>query len=105
MKSKRVDTKAFASNFVAQSFDINSSSHRRANKGAKIHKKGAAQKSIRERNLSQKNWSSITWCLMMAKTGLYANIHAKRKRIAAGSGEDEKAWCEGAPTAITLACC
>ena len=26
----------------------------------------------------------------MAKRGLYANIHAKRKRIAAGSGEDEK---------------
>jgi len=29
----------------------------------------------------------------MAKPGLYANIHAKRKRIAAGSGEkNEKAW-------------
>lgn len=31
--------------------------------------------------------------------GLYANIHAKRKRIAAGSGERMKAkGAEGAPT-------
>ena len=29
---------------------------------------------------------------MPAKKGLYANINAKRKRIKAGSGEDEKAW-------------
>ena len=29
----------------------------------------------------------------MAKRGLYANIHAKKKRIAAGSGGDyEKTW-------------
>ena len=35
----------------------------------------------------------------MAK-GLYANIHAKRKRIAAGSGERmSKAGSKGAPTA------
>ena len=26
----------------------------------------------------------------MAKRGLYANIHAKKKRIAAGSGEKKK---------------
>ena len=51
MKSKRVDTKAFASNFVAQSFDINSSSHRRANKGAKIHKKGAGSKNPYEKEI------------------------------------------------------
>ena len=32
--------------------------------------------------------------------GLYANIHAKRKRIAAGSGEKmRKAGTKGAPTA------
>lgn len=32
--------------------------------------------------------------------GLYANIHAKRKRIAAGSGEKmRKPGSEGAPTA------
>ena len=32
--------------------------------------------------------------------GLYANIHAKRKRIAAGSGEKmRKAGAKGAPTA------
>jgi len=35
----------------------------------------------------------------MAKQGLYANIHAKRKRIAAGSGERmRKAGSKGAPT-------
>ncbi len=34
------------------------------------------------------------------KTGLYANIHAKKKRIAAGSGEKmRKAGSKGAPTA------
>jgi hypothetical protein len=35
-----------------------------------------------------------------AKPGLYANIHAKRKRIAAGSGEKmRKPGSKGAPTA------
>ena len=34
------------------------------------------------------------------KKGLYANIHAKRKRIAAGSGEKKrKPGSKGAPTA------
>jgi hypothetical protein len=37
---------------------------------------------------------------MPAKPGLYANIHAKRKRIAAGSGEKmRKPGSKGAPTA------
>jgi len=36
----------------------------------------------------------------MAKQGLYSNIHAKRKRIAAGSGERmRKAGSTGAPSA------
>ena len=36
----------------------------------------------------------------MAKRGLYANIHAKRARIAAGSGEKmRKPGTKGAPTA------
>ena len=36
----------------------------------------------------------------MAKRGLYANIHAKRKRIKAGSGEKmRKPGAKGAPTA------
>jgi hypothetical protein len=36
----------------------------------------------------------------MAKRGLYANINAKRKRIAAGSGEKmRKPGSKGAPTA------
>ena len=35
----------------------------------------------------------------MAKRGLYANIHAKRKRIAKGSGEKmRKPGAKGAPT-------
>ncbi len=34
----------------------------------------------------------------MAKKGLYANIHAKRKRIKAGSGESmRKVGTKGAP--------
>ena len=36
----------------------------------------------------------------MAKPGLYANIHAKRERIKAGSGERmRKVGSKGAPTA------
>ena len=35
----------------------------------------------------------------MSKRGLYANIHAKRKRIAAGSGEKmRKVGSKGSPT-------
>jgi hypothetical protein len=35
----------------------------------------------------------------MAKRGLYANIHAKRKRIKEGSGESmRKVGTKGAPT-------
>ena len=37
---------------------------------------------------------------MATKKGLYANIHAKRKRIEAGSGEKmRKPGSKGAPTA------
>jgi hypothetical protein len=40
---------------------------------------------------------------LMAKRGLYANIHAKRKRIAAGSGEKmRKVGSKGAPTAANF---
>ena len=39
----------------------------------------------------------------MAKRGLYANIHAKRKRIKAGSGERmRKPGSAGAPTAAAF---
>lgn len=39
----------------------------------------------------------------MAKKGLYANIAAKRKRIAAGSGEKmRKPGAKGAPTAASF---
>ena len=35
----------------------------------------------------------------MSKQGLYANIHAKKERIAAGSGEKmRKVGAKGAPT-------
>jgi hypothetical protein len=37
---------------------------------------------------------------LLMKNGLYANIHAKRERIKAGSGEKmKKAGAKGAPTA------
>lgn len=39
----------------------------------------------------------------MAKRGLYDNIHAKRERIAAGSGEKmRKPGTKGAPTAAAF---
>jgi hypothetical protein len=39
----------------------------------------------------------------VAKRGLYANIHAKRKRIKAGSGETmRKPGTKGAPTAAAF---
>ena len=39
----------------------------------------------------------------MAKRGLYANIHAKRKRIKAGSGERmRQVGAKGAPTAANF---
>ena len=39
----------------------------------------------------------------MAKPGLYSNIAAKRKRIAAGSGESmRKTGTKGAPTAAAF---
>jgi hypothetical protein len=38
--------------------------------------------------------------MLMAKTGLYANIHAKRERIKEGSGEKmNKVGSKNAPTA------
>ena len=40
---------------------------------------------------------------MAKKLGLYANIHAKKKRIAAGSGEKmRKPGARGAPTAANF---
>jgi hypothetical protein len=40
---------------------------------------------------------------MKSKPGLYANIHAKRARIAAGSGERmRKTGSKGAPTAAAF---
>jgi len=43
---------------------------------------------------------TFCWHIMSMKKGLYANINAKRKRIAAGSGEKmRKPGSKGAPTA------
>ena len=40
---------------------------------------------------------------MAKRPGLYANIHAKRRRIAAGSGEKmRKPGAKGAPTAAAF---
>ena len=40
---------------------------------------------------------------MASKRGLYANMHAKRKLIAAGSGEKmRKVGAKGAPTAANF---
>ena len=40
---------------------------------------------------------------MAKRPGLYANIHAKKKRIAAGSGEKmRKVGAKGAPTAANF---
>ena len=40
---------------------------------------------------------------MAKRPGLYANIHAKKKRIAAGSGERmRKPGAKGAPTAASF---
>jgi len=42
--------------------------------------------------------------IMAASKGLYANIHAKRRRIAAGSGEKMRTpGSKGAPTAKNFA--
>ena len=39
----------------------------------------------------------------MERKGLYANIHAKRKRIAAGSGERmRQVGSKGAPTTVAF---
>jgi len=46
-----------------------------------------------------KNLKTISQNLRNEKPGLYANIHAKRKRIKAGSGEKmRKVGTKGAPT-------
>ena len=48
-------------------------------------------------------WSRTIIERDMAKRGLYANIHAKRKRIKAGSGETmRKVGSKGSPTAAAF---
>ena len=50
--------------------------------------------------LARNNFPQQTEKPMKKKKGLYANIHAKRERIEAGSGETmRKPGTKGAPTA------
>ena len=50
-----------------------------------------------------RNYARLARNLNYMKQGLYANIHAKRKRIKAGSGEKmRKPGSKGAPTAANF---
>ena len=58
-----------------------------------------AAASAKKKKTTKKPAGKKYWGWIMAKRGLYANIHAKRKRIAAGSGEKmRKPGSKGAPT-------
>ena len=55
---------------------------------------------MRRDDLLAKHWPFVSGSVKMAKQGLYANIHAKRMRIKAGSNEKmRKPGSPGAPTA------
>lgn len=52
------------------------------------------------KTMRRKDGDEFTMYAEGGEVGLYANIHAKRKRIAAGSGEKmRKPGTKGAPTA------
>jgi hypothetical protein len=52
------------------------------------------------KTMRRKDGDEFTMYAEGGEVGLYANIHAKRKRIAAGSGEKmRKPGVKGAPTA------
>ena len=82
-----------------------------AGKNPKSAKDKARRKSFKARhakNISKGKMSAAYWAnktkwqevVMPKKKGLYANIHAKRKRIKAGSKEKmRKVGSKGAPTA------
>ena len=54
--------------------------------------------------LGLENLALIVWRLLMARRGLYANIAAKKRRIAAGSGEKmRRPGAKGAPTKANFA--
>jgi len=50
MAKKRVDKRAFDSNFVAQNFPIDPNAHRNAVKKNKIHKKGTSTNNPHEKD-------------------------------------------------------
>ena len=64
--------------------------------------KARHRKNIQKGKMSAAFWANkVKWqeVIMPKKKGLYANIHAKRKRIAKGSGEKmRKPGSKGAPT-------
>ena len=65
----------------------------------RVPQKAAKKVAAKEEDCKEKvqSWNEVR---LMARPGLYANIHAKRKRIAAGSGEKmRKPGTKGAPTA------
>ena len=66
-------------------------------KSGGLNRKGIA--SYRRANPGSKLKMAVTTKPSKLKKGLYANIHAKRKRIKAGSGEKmRKKGSKGAPT-------
>lgn len=61
---------------------------------------GAILPSKQPKKIQRKDGAEVDVYADGGPTGLYANIHAKRKRIAAGSGEKmRKPGSLGAPTA------
>ena len=69
-----------------------------------LHKGGSpGGKEVRQEDRQGNEEDQKEKGLLMAKKGLYANIHAKRKRIKAGSGEKmRKPGSKGAPTAAAF---
>ena len=60
----------------------------------------APSKMPKGKKKSRRDDTDFTQYAKGGKVGLYANIHAKQKRIAAGSGEKmRKVGAKGAPTA------
>ena len=61
---------------------------------------GSDRSKIRTGQSRESRHETLEVLIMPQKPGLYANIHAKRERIAAGSGEKmRKPGAKGAPTA------
>jgi len=65
-----------------------------------LREDGSDRSEIRARQPRESRHETLEVLIMPQKPGLYAAIHAKRERIAAGSGEKmRKPGAKGAPTA------